>query len=156
MTFLQPFFGQQLLLEIFRYVAINTTNLKGNSLYKKTWMFCGNVHDDTIMASWMTTHDVTLASHDDNWRHRKLQLFKNKKQPCKTFSQGKVLLYALFRARRFLNRLNMVFLEKKPRKQIWNTGCSLNIVFFSKILESLSPLPRQHSAAIGCTKIPSQ
>ena len=33
------------------------------------------------------------------------------------------------------------------------TGCSLNIVgFFPKILESLSPLPRQHSAAIYCTK----
>ena len=33
------------------------------------------------------------------------------------------------------------------------TGCSLNIVgFFPKILESLPPLPRQHSAAIGCTK----
>ena len=25
-------------------------------------------------------------------------------------------------------------------------------VFFSRILESLPPLPRQHSAAIGCTK----
>ena len=32
------------------------------------------------------------------------------------------------------------------------TGCSLNIVFFPRILESLPPLPRQHSAAIGCTK----
>ena len=33
------------------------------------------------------------------------------------------------------------------------SSCSLNIVvFFSRILESLSPLPRQHSAAIGCTK----
>ena len=28
----------------------------------------------------------------------------------------------------------------------------LNIVFFTRILESLPPLPRQHSAAIGCTK----
>ena len=37
-----------------------------------------------------------------------------------------------------------------------STGCSLNIVFFSRILESLPPLPRQHSAAIGCTKISSQ
>ena len=36
---------------------------------------------------------------------------------------------------------------------LFYTGCSLNIVFFSKrILESLLPLPRQHSAAIGCTK----
>ena len=33
-----------------------------------------------------------------------------------------------------------------------DTGCSLNIVFFPRILESLPPLPRQHSAAIGCTK----
>ena len=33
------------------------------------------------------------------------------------------------------------------------TGCSLNIVyFFPRILESLPLLPRQHSAAIGCTK----
>ena len=32
------------------------------------------------------------------------------------------------------------------------TGCSLNIVFFPRILENLPPLPRQHSAAIGCTK----
>ena len=31
-------------------------------------------------------------------------------------------------------------------------GCSLNIVFFPRILESLPPLPHQHSAAIGCTK----
>ena len=33
-----------------------------------------------------------------------------------------------------------------------HTGCSLNIVFFPRIFESLPPLPRQHSAAIGCTK----
>ena len=32
------------------------------------------------------------------------------------------------------------------------TGCSLNIVFFPRILENLPPLPRQYSAAIGCTK----
>ena len=33
------------------------------------------------------------------------------------------------------------------------TGCSLNIVFFPRIFESLPPLPRQHhSAVIGCTK----
>ena len=32
------------------------------------------------------------------------------------------------------------------------TGCSLNIVFFPRILESLPPRPRQHLAAIGCTK----
>ena len=32
------------------------------------------------------------------------------------------------------------------------TGCSLNIVFsFPRILESMPPLPRQHSAVIGCT-----
>ena len=38
-----------------------------------------------------------------------------------------------------------------------NTGCSLKIVFFSKILESLPPLlPRQHSAAIGCCTINNQ
>ena len=35
---------------------------------------------------------------------------------------------------------------------IYDTGCSLNIVFFPRILESLPPLPRQHSTAIGCTK----
>ena len=34
----------------------------------------------------------------------------------------------------------------------FNTVCSLNIVFFSIILERLPPLPRQHLAAIGCTK----
>ena len=33
-----------------------------------------------------------------------------------------------------------------------HTGCSLNIVFFPRILESLLPLPLQHSAAIACTK----
>ena len=32
------------------------------------------------------------------------------------------------------------------------TGCSLNIVFCPRILEILPPLPRQLSAAIGCTK----
>ena len=32
-----------------------------------------------------------------------------------------------------------------------HTGCSLNIVgFFPRILESLPPLPRQHSPSIGC------
>ena len=36
------------------------------------------------------------------------------------------------------------------------TGRSLNIRFFPRILESLPPLPRQHPAAIGCTKITSQ
>ena len=33
------------------------------------------------------------------------------------------------------------------------TGCSLNIDFFPKILEIFPPLPRQHSAVVGCTKI---
>ena len=37
-------------------------------------------------------------------------------------------------------------------KNLYTTGFSLNIVFFPRILESLPPLPRQHSAAIGCTK----
>ena len=32
------------------------------------------------------------------------------------------------------------------------TECSLNIVFFPRIIKSLPPLPRQLSAAIGCTK----
>ena len=32
------------------------------------------------------------------------------------------------------------------------TGCSLNIVFFPRILETLPFLSRQHSAAICCTK----
>ena len=40
--------------------------------------------------------------------------------------------------------------------QLWRngepTGCSLNIVIFPWILEILPPLPRQHWAAIGCTK----
>ena len=30
--------------------------------------------------------------------------------------------------------------------------CSLNIVFFPRILEKLPSLPREQSAAIGCTK----
>ena len=30
--------------------------------------------------------------------------------------------------------------------------CSLNIMFFPRIFESLPPLPCQHSAVIGCTK----
>ena len=47
------------------------------------------------------------------------------------------------------------------RCQVWcgllyyllrHTGYSLNIVFFQRILESLPTFPRQHSAAIGCTK----
>ena len=33
-----------------------------------------------------------------------------------------------------------------------STGCSLNILFFQRIFESLPPLPPQHSAATGCTK----
>ena len=37
-------------------------------------------------------------------------------------------------------------------KVLEDTECSLNIAFFKRILESLPPLPRQHSAAIGCTK----
>ena len=50
MTFLQPLFGRQLLLEILKYVRIT-----------------------------------------------KLIYLETKKKPCKTFSQGKVILYALFR-----------------------------------------------------------
>ena len=43
--------------------------------------------------------------------------------------------------------------ENKPDKRNkYSTGCPLNIVFFPKILESLPPLPRQHSADIGCSK----
>ena len=37
-------------------------------------------------------------------------------------------------------------------RTLTDTGCSLNIVFFPRILESLPPLPRLNSAAIGCTK----
>ena len=50
------------------------------------------------------------------------------------------------------------FIYDLLREQITkiSTGRSLNIVFFSRILESLPPLPRQHSAAIGCTKMTSQ
>ena len=33
-----------------------------------------------------------------------------------------------------------------------DTGCSVNVVFSPRILESLSPLPHLHSAAIGCTE----
>ena len=33
-----------------------------------------------------------------------------------------------------------------------DTNRVLIIVFFPRILESLPPFPRQHSAAIGCTK----
>ena len=43
--------------------------------------------------------------------------------------------------------------ENKPDKRNkYSTGCSLNIVFFQKILESLPSLPLPHSAAIDCTK----
>ena len=42
--------------------------------------------------------------------------------------------------------------KKKLIRTIIRTGCSLNIVFFSRIVESLPPLPRHHTAAIGCTK----
>ena len=46
-----------------------------------------------------------------------------------------------------------IFLTITPVSLCCYTGCSLNIVgFFLRILESLPPLPRQHSAAIGCTK----
>ena len=41
---------------------------------------------------------------------------------------------------------------KHPAVNKYSTGCSLNIVFFPRILESLPPLPHQPSAAIGCTK----
>ena len=43
-------------------------------------------------------------------------------------------------------------LKNSSLKFLFITGCSLNIVFFPKIIEILPPLPRQHSAAIGCTK----
>jgi len=36
--------------------------------------------------------------------------------------------------------------------QQYFTGCSLNIVFFSKNFRKFAPLPRQHSAAIGCAQ----
>ena len=45
-----------------------------------------------------------------------------------------------------------IFLTITPVSLCCYTGCSLNIVgFFLRILESLPPLPRQNSAAIGCT-----
>ena len=42
--------------------------------------------------------------------------------------------------------------ETAAAPAITTTGCSLNIVFFPRILESLPPLPCQHSTASGCTK----
>ena len=44
--------------------------------------------------------------------NRKLQLFQNKKQPCKTFSQGKVHLHALFRHGRKCLRKRILFYLK--------------------------------------------
>ena len=40
----------------------------------------------------------------------------------------------------------------KNSQNYQSTGCSLDIVFFPRILESLPSLHRQHSTAIGCTK----
>ena len=43
-------------------------------------------------------------------------------------------------------------IQRPPLLKVEHTGWSLNIVFFPPtILESLPPLPRQHSAAIDCT-----
>ena len=50
------------------------------------------------------------------------------------------------------NNHHMLRENKPDKRNKYATGCSLNIVFFPKILESLPPLPRQHSASIGCTK----
>ena len=44
--------------------------------------------------------------------NRKLQLFQYKKQPCKTFSQGKVHLHALFRHGRKCLRKRILFYLK--------------------------------------------
>ena len=40
----------------------------------------------------------------------------------------------------------------KRKEKNENTRGSLNIVFFTRIFNILRPLPRQHCAAIGCTK----
>ena len=51
--------------------------------------------------------------------------------------------------------LQIVLLSVRPFLALENfapfTGC-LNIVCFPRIIESFPPLPRQHSAVIGCTK----
>ena len=53
--------------------------------------------------------------------------------------------------------LLVMLLLVSPFFHVSPTGCSLNIVFFPRILECLPPLPRQQRlAAIDCTKIPSQ
>ena len=49
-----------------------------------------------------------------------------------------------------ISKLKIFGLLYRTRKK--NTGCSLKTVSFPRILESLPPLPRQHSAAIGCMK----
>ena len=52
-----------------------------------------------------------------------------------------------------VQKIDARVLEPNYLNRMANTGCSLNIVFFSpRILESLPPLPRHRSAAIGCLK----
>ena len=102
----------QLLLDLLRYVTIN---LLGNPLLKKNgdceiplplltslsfsltayemWMCCGNVSYNTMM-----TDDNTLARW---WQQMTTLLtescnYLKPKKPCKTFVQGKVLLYTIF------------------------------------------------------------
>ena len=57
----------------------------------------------------------------------------------------------------YMEKIFSFFYKKKSHmdtpSSLKYTGCSLNIVCnFSRILESIPPLPRQHSAAIVCAK----
>ena len=56
-------------------------------------------------------------------------------------------------------RITIMSLSRRYEDWLWsemlceaNTGCSLNVFFSQRPLYILRPLPRQHLAAIGCTK----
>ena len=59
---------------------------------------------------------------------------------------------SFFHGKVFISLYMLVLVNILNLKKDCDTGCSLDIVFFPGVFESLPPLPRQHSPAIGCTK----
>ena len=103
----------------------------------------------------MTSHDPDFTSYDRNWL---ATIIIAKKMSYQIKLKTSVLQSKYVQASLKSNDWPQVYLYRPPKIStlfsiLEHIQCVHQILcFFPRFLESLPPLPRQHSAAIGCTK----